>query len=118
MNANANFTVQTKEAQKLIRQSERESTQWMQFAKAVQVENTALMVDVDSNMEQLELVNPENIATVKRYQQLMKDLQKSQITMGKEKHNRVQLEKILGELEVELEKEKQKRLFILLEYEL
>lgn len=109
--AHAQITLRSTEAQKLVKQSHRESSQWKDFANAAQVENAELVTEVQRMREKLELMDPDNLEIVKQYQDLVKDLQKCHIVMGKEKESRIRLENLRGELEIQLEQEKVSAMF-------
>lgn len=107
----AQMTVRTKEAQKLVKQSQRESTQWKEFATAAENENTVLIPEVDKLRSQLELIDPKDLEIVKQYQNLVKKLKESQIELGKEREHRKRLQQVSAEIEIELEQEKVTAMF-------
>jgi len=109
--AHAQITLQTTEAQKLVKQSQRESSQWRDFATAAEMENGELVAEAQRMREKLELMDPDNLEIVKQYQDLVKDLQQCHVVMGKEKDNRIQLENVCDELEIKLEQEKVSAMF-------
>jgi len=107
----AQMTVRKKEAQKLVKQAQRESSQWKEFATAAENENTVLIPEVDKLRSQLQLVDPKDLESVKQYQNLVKKLKESQSELGKEREQRKKLQQISAEIEIELEQEKVTAMF-------
>lgn len=107
----AQMTVRTKEAQKLVKQSQRESSQWKEFATAAENENTVLIPEVDKLRSQLQLIDPKDLESVKQYQNLVKKLKECQSQLGKEREQRKKLQQISAEIEIELEQEKVTAMF-------
>jgi len=107
----AQITVRTKEAQKLVKQSQRESAQWKEFATAAQNENTVLIPEVEKLRNRLESIDPENLEIVKQYQDLLKKVKECQSELGKEREHRKRLQQVSAEIEIELEQEKVQAMF-------
>jgi len=108
--AHSQITIKAKESEKLAKAAGRESNQWKEFATRAQTENAELQKQIKEQREKLELMSPKKFEAVEQYTELVKELERCQEVLEKNKARTNELEKIRGDLEIQLEQEKAKSL--------